>query len=62
MTIIETITRKVPNTKKGREYLRRWQAKHVGDENVATEYYEDHDGITMMETIWLEDYGRESNC
>lgn len=62
MTIIETITRQVPNTKEGREYLRRWQAKHVSDENVATDYYEDTHGITMMETIWLEGYGREINC
>ena len=62
MTIIETITRQVPNTKEGREYLRRWQEKHVGDDFVATDYYYDTHGITMIETTWLEGFGRESNC
>ncbi len=62
MTIIETITRQVPNTKEGREYLRRWQMSNVDKEYVATDYYEDTHGITMIETTWLEGFGRESNC
>lgn len=62
MTIIETITRQVPNTKEGREYLRRWQMSNVDNEHVATDYYEDTHGITMIETTWLEGFGRESNC
>lgn len=61
MTIIETISRQVPNNKEGKEYLECWLRSHEGDEIAATEWYEDVHGITMMTTYWLEVYGREQN-
>lgn len=62
MTIIETITRQVPNTKEGKEYLQRWVIKNKGNEHVAVDWYQDHHGITMSETIWREGVGREMNA
>lgn len=58
MTIIETISKQVPNTKEGKEYLQLWLKSKEGNEFVAVDWYEDHHGITMSETVWLEGYGR----
>ena len=59
MTIIETISRQVPNNKEGKEYLEQWLKSFKGNDYVSIEWYDDHHGITMMETVWLEGYGRE---
>lgn len=61
MTIIETISKQVPNNKEGKEYLKCWLQNHKDNEYIATEWYEDVHGITMIETWWLEGYGREMN-
>ena len=59
MTIIETISRQVPNNKEGKEYLERWLKSHEGNEYVAIDWWEDHHGITMSSTVWMENYGME---
>lgn len=62
MTIIETITRQVPNNKDGKEYLRKWLESNLNNEYASIDWYEDHHGITMSKTVWLEGYGREMNA
>jgi len=61
MTIIETITRTVPNNKEGKEYLERWLKSNEGNEYSAIDWFEDVHGLTMSKTVWLEGYGREQN-
>lgn len=61
MTIIETISRQVPNNKEGKEYFKCWLQSHEGDENATVEWYEDVHGITMITKCWLEGYGKEMN-